>query len=65
MLSALFFVKIALAIQSVLKFNINYGLICSNSLKNVIGILIGILPAFPDHRYHASSLLSFYYEFVL
>ena len=38
-----FFLKIALAIQGLLCFHTNCGIICSTSLKNTIGSLIGIL----------------------
>ena len=34
--------KIALAIQDFLCFHTNFGIICSHSLKNAIGVLIGI-----------------------
>ena len=37
-----FFLKIALAIQSLLWFHANFRIICSSSVKNVMGILIGI-----------------------
>ena len=38
----LFFLKIALAIQGLLCFHINLKCFCSSSVKNAIGILIGI-----------------------
>ena len=38
----LFFLKIALAIQGFLYFNTNCEIICSSSVKNTIGSLIGI-----------------------
>ena len=37
-----FFLKIVLAIQSLLYFHINFKIICSGSVKNAIDILIGI-----------------------
>jgi len=37
-----FCLKIALAIQGFLYFHTNYEIICSSSLKNTVGILIGI-----------------------
>ena len=36
------FLKIALAFQGLLLFHINFNIICSSPLKNVMGILIGI-----------------------
>ena len=41
-----FFLKIALAILSVLLFHINFRMICSISVRNVMGILgsVAILP---------------------
>ena len=41
-LPALFFLKIVLAILGLLYFHPNFRMICSSSVKNVIGILIGI-----------------------
>ena len=38
----LFFLKIVLAIWGLLRFYINFRIICSSSLKNVIDILVGI-----------------------
>ena len=38
----LFFFKIALAIQGLLWFHTNFWIICSGSVKNAVGILIGI-----------------------
>ena len=37
-----FLLRIAVAILGLLCFHINFGIICSGSVKNVIGILIGI-----------------------
>ena len=37
-----FFLKIILAIWDLLCFHTNFRIICSSSVKNVIGILIGI-----------------------
>ena len=37
-----FFLKIALAIRGVLYFHTNCEIICSSSVKNTIGSLIGI-----------------------
>ena len=37
-----FFLKIALAIQGVLWFHTNFRIVCSISVKNAIGVLIGI-----------------------
>ena len=37
-----FFLKIALAIQGLLYFHVNYEIFCSSSMKNAIGNLIGI-----------------------
>ena len=37
-----FFLKIVLAIQALLCFHENFKIICSSSVKNAIGILIGI-----------------------
>ena len=37
-----FFLKITLAIQGLLWFHVNFRIICSSSVKNVMGILIGI-----------------------
>ena len=43
MLPALFFfLRIALAILSLLWFHINFRIICSSSVKNIMGNLIGI-----------------------
>ena len=43
MLPALFFFfRIALAILGLLWFHMNFRIICSNSVKNVMGNLIGI-----------------------
>ena len=39
---ALFFLKIVLAIQGILCIHTNFRIICSSSVKNAIGILIGI-----------------------
>ena len=39
---ALFFLKIALAIQDLLWFHTNFKIVCSVSVKNATGILIGI-----------------------
>ena len=39
-LSLFFFLKISLTIQGVLQFHTNFRVICSSSVKNVIGILI-------------------------
>ena len=38
----LFFLRIALAILGLLWFHINFKIICSSSVKNVMGNLIGI-----------------------
>ena len=40
--SALFFLKIALAIPGLLWFHTNFRIVCSISVKNTNGILIGI-----------------------
>ena len=40
--SSSFIVKVALAIQDLLCFHINCEIICSSSVKNTIGSLIGI-----------------------
>ena len=37
-----FFLRIALVIQGLLWLNINFRIICSSSVKNVMGNLIGI-----------------------
>ena len=37
-----FFLRIALAILGLLWFHINFRIVCSSSVKNVMGILIGI-----------------------
>ena len=37
-----FFLRIALAILDLLWFHINFRIICSNSVKNVMSTLIGI-----------------------
>lgn len=37
-----FFPKVAVVIQSLLWFDINARIFCSNSVKNIVGILIGI-----------------------
>ena len=37
-----FFLKIALAIQDLLCFHTNCDIICSSSVKNIVGSLIGI-----------------------
>ena len=39
---SMFFLKIVLSIQSLLWFYTNFGIICSSSAKNAIGILIGM-----------------------
>jgi len=36
------FLRIALAILGLLLFHINFGVVCSSSVKNVMGNLIGI-----------------------
>ena len=61
-----FFLKIALAIRGFLYFHTNYEIICSSSVKNTIGSLIGIaLNLLPIHehgiflRLFVSSLISF------
>ena len=41
-LALFFFLKIVLAIQGLLFFHANFIIICSNSVKNAIGVLIGI-----------------------
>ena len=38
----LFFFKVALAIQGLLRFHTNCRIACSNSVKNAVGVLIGI-----------------------
>ena len=38
-----FFLRIALAILSLLWFHINFSIICSSSVENIVGILIGII----------------------
>ena len=40
--SFVFFLKIALAIQDLLCFHTNFEILCSFSVKNALGILIGI-----------------------
>ena len=40
---ALFFLKTALSIQSLLHFHMNCEIFCSSSVKNVIGNLLGII----------------------
>ena len=37
-----FFLKIAVAIQDLLWFHTNFRIVCSSSVKNVDGILVGI-----------------------
>ena len=37
-----FFLRIALAVMGVLRFCIHFGIICSSSVKNVIGDLVGM-----------------------
>lgn len=39
----LFFLKIALAILGLLRFHINFNILCSISLKNAFAILMGIV----------------------
>ena len=41
-LALFFFLKIALAIQGLLWFHTNFKIICSISVRNSLGILIGI-----------------------
>ena len=40
---ALFFLQIVLLFRDLLCFHTNFRIICSNSVKNIIGILIGIV----------------------
>jgi len=37
-----FFFRIALAIQGLLWFHVNFGIVCSSSVKNAGGILIWV-----------------------
>ena len=41
-LALTFFLKLALAIHGILWFHLNLGIVCSTSVKNAIGIVIGI-----------------------
>ena len=40
--SVFFFLRIALAILGLLRFHIHFRIICSSSVKNVMGSLLGI-----------------------